>query len=253
MDYDKAPEALPKQPGLEVWRPTSFSHASAHSYAFWPWSGRRHIYSDTSSQKVSHRRVGFGSGLLLGLLIALITVGATLGGGLGTALVSCQKNADVHADAPTTAAPPTATSSSTSITSFEDYAPADQNEVSSLRNDCDPNRNTVNSFGHVFSPSCNFDYYKNFPAAEGGVIADIMVMISYSWQDCLDACSGLNNRSSQWEMPTRCRSIVFKTNMRDSTAASLGNCWLKNATLADPGQAKANQYAMSAKLISPLV
>ena len=67
-----------------------------------------------------------------------------------------------------------------------------------------------------------------------------MAFISYSMDDCIEACSTMN----MFAVRAACAGVTFKPTMSEFPG---GNCWLKNAT----GPGSGDWFVASAKLIGP--
>lgn len=197
----------------------------------------------------------FASGLLIGLLVAII-LAAVLGGALGANLASCRSNSKAASEvAPNTinhtstvTATRTAAATSTANATFHNYVPAAPSSVSSLALNCPAlnNQGAQTAYGDRFVVYCGEDFSNGFPADGGGIIADFINIIAYSFEDCLEACSALNYRSQKYHRNnTTCRAVTF---ISDLGNYANGNCWLKNATLAVGKQAHRDDNACSAKL-----
>jgi hypothetical protein len=44
----------------------------------------------------------------------------------------------------------------------------------------------------IFNVACGVDYYNSIAAEQGGTVADIVRILAYSAQDCMEACSYMN-------------------------------------------------------------
>lgn len=93
-------------------------------------------------------------------------------------------------------------------------------------NNLTPNQN--------FNVACGVDYYNSIAAEQGGVVADIIGILAYSAQDCMEACSYLNQVNGQRGLGTSCWGITFNQDMSRSYANLGANCWLKNGTAVNP-------------------
>lgn len=269
----RMPSATTDQPGIEVMAEvpgTSRYDVSANPRYL---SARKPVpiyssdpalaYSDNVIQPHSSplqrlKAIFLGSGnttvpFVIGFLCSTVIFGAVLGGGLGSPLASCQRSVK-SLEASITSVPASATRTSTApIASnttnvlLQNYRAADHDDVDTLYNTC-TQATVVNTWGDTYIPFCAQDFNNGFPAAEGGICTDLAALIAYSFDDCMDMCSGFNSKAVENGFPLRCRSITFIVSMKNSTAWQRSNCWLKNGTLRDVNRAYANGNAMSAKL-----
>jgi hypothetical protein len=86
----------------------------------------------------------------------------------------------------------------------------------------------------IFNVACGVDYYNSIAAEQGGTVADIVCILAYSAQDCMEAYSYMNQFNGQWGFGTPCRGVTFNRDMSHSYADHGGNCWLKNGTAVSP-------------------
>jgi hypothetical protein len=206
----------------------------------------------TSLSQPSPKKVlglpSFAAGLCIGLLIAVI-VGAAVGGGLGSTLAQCQHEL-ITFSALSTSNNTTPMSNTTTTASLNDYAVANYTSVNLLHNDCPSLANTrpQTVWGDSFIPDCNRDYANGRSAAGGGVVSDIIGVISYSFMDCMNACSAFNAKSKLWGVNSTCKAISFDLDLANTTRVNGANCWLKNATLSVGIQPFLSNLVMSAKL-----
>jgi hypothetical protein len=91
---------------------------------------------------------------------------------------------------------------------------------------------------YSFEVMCGGDY-----GSGGGQLPDIVGIISYSIEHCIDACAGYNLNLGS----TGCVGVVFNSNLT-GWQTNWGTCFLKNTT-AFPGGNGGNAYA-AAKLIT---
>ena len=128
----------------------------------------------------------------------------------------------------------------TTLTNLSVPAPS---TIISVALDC-PNltgQSYVSATGHTFTQFCNHDYPNgSFAAGNIGTIRDITGIIAYSMNDCMDACSTMN----QLQYGPVCAGVTFNAAM-SMTYASRANCFLKNAT----GPGTGGTMCASAKII----
>jgi hypothetical protein len=93
-------------------------------------------------------------------------------------------------------------------------------------NNLNPNQN--------YNVACGVDYSNSVPAEQGGVVADITGILAYSAQECIQACSYMNELEAIWGLGTKCAGITFRQDMSAMYTAHGGNCWLKNGTAVNP-------------------
>ena len=82
-----------------------------------------------------------------------------------------------------------------------------------------------------------------------GTMRNIAAIVSYSVDDCLQACASLNAMAEDADKESpRCQSVTFIPEMKISVDLYEGNCFLKNSTLFDISQAGVNVEAVSAEV-----
>lgn len=101
-----------------------------------------------------------------------------------------------------------------------------------------------------FSLYCRSAFVSGLEAAEGGVVADLVHIVAYSAEDCMEACSGFNYEQRKWGGEARCRAMNFRANMAEKVQAIGGNCWLKNDTVKDVGAAPVADGVVSGHIVS---
>jgi hypothetical protein len=100
----------------------------------------------------------------------------------------------------------------------------------------------------TFTITCGVNFNSGLAADGGGVIGDLVGIIMYTLDDCLDACSGFNQQTQRYGRDMNCKSVSWFWDMKNATASIGGNCWLKNATLASGATADPNEHCVSAVL-----
>jgi hypothetical protein len=137
----------------------------------------------------------------------------------------------------TTVSTPIPTSTSTSTTNLTNYLAALPQNVRTLAWDC-PNLSTFTTNNllqnQAFVVTCGIDYNSNRAAVQGGIVSDVVGILAYSAQDCMEACSNLNAFGATWGFPTKCAGITFSQAMSSLWASFGANCWLKNGTAVNP-------------------
>jgi hypothetical protein len=94
-------------------------------------------------------------------------------------------------------------------------------------------RVTLKSQTSLFGVTCGAD----FGSVTGRQI-DILAIISYSLQDCAQACASYNLNIGQ----NICKGATFNSNLTGSVAINFGTCFLKNDTTGET-QSTYNSYA----------
>lgn len=124
---------------------------------------------------------------------------------------------------------------STAAASLSNYSVVNATEVTSLYYPCPSLDSSTyeTQYQDTFILRCGIDYFGGQPATGGGVISDIASLIAYTPQDCFDACSSLNAYSAKWNSSLRCKAATWALDLANETTEWGGNCFLKNATLAD--------------------
>lgn len=80
-------------------------------------------------------------------------------------------------------------------------------------------------------------------------MADMIHLVAYSAEDCMEACSGFNFEQRRWNGTARCRAMNFRANMAEKVEAIGGNCWLKNDTVKDIGAAPVADGVISGHIV----
>ncbi|KAI1389603.1 uncharacterized protein F4822DRAFT_205905 [Hypoxylon trugodes] len=206
------------------------------------------MYPSGPAQPSAHseNRNPFNLNLLsFGALVSLITaliVGAVIGGALGASLHKSREGCEMpSSDAtpseailpsgPETTTPepthiPTSTLSSTESTAYltTDYAAPRPSRVATLDIDCPALDGTVldDWEANQYHINCGRRYIG------GGDTETWSAVVAYSIQDCLQACSLLND----WWRTNLCTAVTWCSTMADCTSQFGGNCWLFNSTPA---------------------
>ena len=85
--------------------------------------------------------------------------------------------------------------------------------------------------------------------ASNGVVRNIAAIVAYDVSDCIHACASLNQMDVNDDIASpRCQSVTFISEMKDNVDLYDGNCFLKNATVAELGQAAMSTAAVSAEV-----
>ncbi|KAJ1324013.1 serine/threonine kinase PknH [Microdochium nivale] len=188
--------------------------------------------------------------------VAALLVGAAVGGGLGASLSSCRselRTASTLLSAETnTAATETITqpgpagsnsgfSTTTTTTNglFVGYKPAAPAMVDTISVDCralaaQPQK----SLAQIYSAYCGVDLSTGSRPAMGGgsvAVADMVGIVAYSLEACLDACSTVNVIAYRAKTETKCHAVTFRWDLAKAWERSNANCWLKNATASIQG------------------
>jgi hypothetical protein len=64
------------------------------------------------------------------------------------------------------------------------------------------------------------------------ILADILGITAYTFQDCLTACSSYTLFANKWSTSQSCQSVTFLTAMAEKFEEHKANCWLKNGTVS---------------------
>ncbi|KAH7066642.1 hypothetical protein BKA63DRAFT_522871 [Paraphoma chrysanthemicola] len=170
------------------------------------------------------------------LAIALVLVGAIIGGSVGgmMAVQNSKSNPD-SASAPNPGTPsassqsPSATSiplasSSATPSSASLYIPPPASSILAIDISCPSVLESYNGKG-----------YRCFKDTDINSIGDITGITAYSLQQCVDACSTMN----EVEGTASCRAVALSQALSDEYGHNRGaNCWLKNVTEPRAGRAK---------------
>ncbi|KIX03479.1 uncharacterized protein Z518_07032 [Rhinocladiella mackenziei CBS 650.93] len=257
-----APEAytcdVHSQPGLEVnqgynARPPYHDELEIKHQVVQPDHAPRYS-SIVNSPLQEPRKKGFSLLIvIITILLTTIIVGGAVGGGLGASLANCDSNQS-SSEISTTTVTHTVTHTSASAvptTSLINYTVAAASTVSSLQMNCPSIDNSLYSTHaqQSFQIYCNHDFWADLPAASGGVIRNWAAIVAYTVHDCIEACSALNVQADASGVNVRCRAMTFRRDLESQFDSSGGNCWLKNDTIADLGQAVMHDIAVSAALL----
>jgi hypothetical protein len=85
---------------------------------------------------------------------------------------------------------------------------------------------TIGGFTWSFKSDCGADYSGH----------DVVGIISYSYEDCLQACVMYNIFYGD----NQCTTVHFVANMTWALPVNFANCWLKNGTDPDPARQQGN-------------
>ncbi|KAH7268535.1 hypothetical protein MRS44_011198 [Fusarium solani] len=185
----------------------------------------------------------FGLSLwLFTIIVVAITaaiVGGGVGGGLGAALSNCQ-NSDskcsaeaVGSDESSTTANPTP--SATTSAAF--FTPTPASQIRNLTWFCEEAEQTKTiqlTSGFEFKVYCGTDGGGANSAEGGGALKDLVGIIAYSLEDCLQACTQMNAMDDNQDTGVTCKSVSFRANIAQSYKQYGGNCWLKDAKKGRP-------------------
>ncbi|KAJ1325232.1 serine/threonine kinase PknH [Microdochium nivale] len=199
-----------------------------------------------------HRRAWLLPAAIAAGLAALL-VGALVGGGLGATLNSCQSelektsmqlgtllSAEPNSAATETPTPSGSAGGSPSFSTtanglFVAYYPAVPAMVDTLNTNCIAlaEQNQTSAQNEVFSVHCGVDLGWGAKSAVGGgdvFVADIVGILVYSFEACIEACSTLNLFETRFKAGTKCHAVVFSWSLANSWSKRKSNCFLKNAT-----------------------
>lgn len=121
----------------------------------------------------------------------------------------------------------TAKPTNSTPTALDNVSVPKPNDVNSLALDCPKIDSTtyISRIGQSFQFVCAMDYQGNSPAAQrNGTVKDLVGLIAYSVDDCIEACSEMN------EYLGGCGAITLKADMSLSVKLFRANCWLKNTS-----------------------
>ena len=98
-----------------------------------------------------------------------------------------------------------------------------------------------------FDITCGIDWAQGKDAVGGGVVADIIGIVAYSAEDCMEACANFNMFQAKWSNQTTCAGVTFATQLGYDYGKYAANCWLKNGTAVSP---TSNVNELGAVLVS---
>lgn len=103
-----------------------------------------------------------------------------------------------------------------------------------------------------FDIECGVIFQEGLPAYDpaansktpSGTVRNIAALVTYTVSDCLEACASLNNLTIDKVTDSpKCQSVTFITKLQGAVEGYGGNCFLKNSTLQDLGQAAVSKDA----------
>ena len=134
--------------------------------------------------------------------------------------------------------------------SLTSYTPANPSNIALLALDCPAlnNHQYTSHYTDTFTQYCGIDMPAGHPAATGGTYVDLVDVVAYTADACMDACSALSFRSGLvGGNTTKCLAVMFLQDMSDFIT---GDCFLKNGSLAEGQALFEKQYAFSAVITS---
>jgi hypothetical protein len=148
---------------------------------------------------------------------------------------------DASASAPAATSEPTTCPTLDNSTSTENdtapYVPKSPSKVENLELNCPDKMNDETRYksnkGYEFKWWCGVNAPQGDRAKEGGVVFDYLSLLSYSIDDCMEACGNMNQKDDDNNTGVRCKSIVFSKRMSAELDGQNGNCWLKNASKSE--------------------
>ncbi|KAI0914255.1 hypothetical protein F4823DRAFT_396897 [Ustulina deusta] len=186
-----------------------------------------------------------------------LIVGGAVGGGLGASLASCRQNLGVvqscdnsnsnqcenaspitTKDLPLTTTTSSAAFQTTTGGLLVNYKIEPPSKVFNISVDCDTLAGSiqVTQDQEKFLVYCGVDFGHGNRKDKNGneiILADIIGIIAYSMDDCLEACSRYTYNSQLWGVNSSCGSVTLRVDMANTTKS---NCWLKNSTIThSPG------------------
>ncbi|GKU06855.1 hypothetical protein FLAG1_09726 [Fusarium langsethiae] len=235
-------QQLPDSDGLQV-DTHAEQAAKAPEVAAYNQNGHYYVPAGYEAPAPKGQRPPFGLSLwafagLVALLTAII---------VGAGRYSSDCSADTSGDSESASAP-SATAEPTSCPTFDNstsendtapYVPKSPFKVVNLELECPEKMNDETRYksnkGYEFKWWCGVNAPQGDRAKEGGVVFDYLALLSYSIDDCMEACGNMNQKDDDNNTGVRCRSIVFSKRMSAEMDGQNGNCWLKNASKSEGG------------------
>ncbi|KAK5939896.1 hypothetical protein PMZ80_008278 [Knufia obscura] len=208
-----------------------------------------HQWNDgpTSGVKITQRKSRIKFAALVTLATFIITALA-MGAGLGIPLAKSQSKLDPN-----------------------NYAPLHPSKVVLIERPeyCDSNGRsagntlfTTRKGDASFDVKCGTIFQEGLPAFDPttaslpgseqvarGTVRNVATIVSYSVDDCMYACASFNNMTENPDPASpKCQGVTFIAALQSAVDMLSGNCFLKNATLFDIGQASVSLTAVSAEL-----
>jgi len=255
-----SPEVYQPQPGLEAVHEPGLKVVHDQPTRITPKHSRAQPFQARDRREINP--LGLGSTMFAALvaLLTAIVVGAAVGGGLGRVLASCRANSlNLNSSSipsctvnPMSSSTTVSTLATTSQTSqlLSNYTVPAVNTIDSLYSGCpDINDQTYQtSLFQTFTITCGVDFRAGLAADDGGVITDIIGAIMYTLGDCIEACSGFNQQTQRYGRTESCKSVSWSWDLKNATETLVGNCWLKNTTLASGATGIVDGFCISAAL-----
>ncbi|KAM0277121.1 hypothetical protein ACHAQH_006065 [Verticillium albo-atrum] len=131
----------------------------------------------------------------------------------------------------TSAEPTRGSSTDSSPASATSSAPVTSGTIGLSDNSCTSTtpRTYVSKEGKPFLQYCFTDWPKGGDAADGsGEVLDVSRTITYTFEDCMEACLSYNKRTSSSQM--KCGAVTYNSNLTSIIAEGQqgGNCFFKN-------------------------
>ena len=173
-------------------------------------------------------------------------IGASFPSGDQSLLKLTSRNRCVTSTAVSTTATTTVTAPSPTATAFNatsNYLRPPPSTIATVDVNCPAlnSQNIVTSgFNQKFSVYCDVNMANGNMGSNGFRIYDFVALYAFSFEDCLQACSGANSFFAG-----SCKAVSFRVDMAVIDIKLHSNCWLKNGT----SQGTQEFGSVSAKLI----
>lgn len=86
---------------------------------------------------------------------------------------------------------------------------------------------------HTATSGLKYKFYCGMDTPGSDTIKDLVGLVAYTFSDCIDACTKMNEFVSRNKNGTNCDSLVFGWQMSNAWGAFGSNCWLKSGTAAE--------------------
>lgn len=86
---------------------------------------------------------------------------------------------------------------------------------------------------HTAIGGLKYQFYCGMDAPGSYEIQDRAALVTYTFSDCVNACTKMNEFVVRNNNGSRCDSLVFGWQMSKEWGAHEANCWLKSGTAAE--------------------
>lgn len=95
---------------------------------------------------------------------------------------------------------------------------------------------------HTSTSALKFTFYCAFDAPSSDRIEDLVGILAYTFDDCVDACANMNRQTASNDAGRRCESVVFGWQLGREWEQHKANCWLKSGRVEEASRFDAPRY-----------